>query len=369
MKVLRVSMGFPTESVPGSGLNCYYHSKHSRFETCIITTKKESQIIPLNKDVRYEEIRTSRNTIVKDGRGRLLVLFGMLQKALAQYFFFVRSRRILDEYKPDVVHVYTPIPICFGKYCKKKYGSTYVMSLHGSDIVRIRNNKYLVKLLNATDAVLSVADNMEATLRDVGVTVPIYHMGNGVDFDVFRNTHIERKKQFLQVGSFRWQKGKEYLIRAFAKFCEQYPDYSLILIGEGEDFDKIKSLSKELCIEDKVTFTGNISQAEIAEYLNESMAFVLSSVSEGFPKAIYEAMATGTPVIASNLEGFSDVIRDSGILVEPKDINALFRAMIEIISEENWKIRSDKSERYASEYSWQNVAKKLDGIYETVRAK
>ena len=198
-------------------------------------------------------------------------------------------------------------------YCRVRFGSKYVMSLHGTDAIRIKHGRAMRFLLRFPDVVVTVGESMRADLEGVKTKAPIECIGNGVDTAQFVNEKYRRKKQIIQVGSFRWQKGKQYLIEAFAKFHARHSDYRLVLVGDGPLRAEMEKLASQLGIRDSVDFLGVQDRQAIAEHLNHSIAFVLSSVSEGFPKVIYEAMATGTPVIATRVAGVESVIKDSGI--------------------------------------------------------
>lgn len=362
MRILRVTMGYPTKDVPGSGLNAYYHMAYSAEEDLIITGGKNSELIPCRHG-KVIQVPIKVNELGKVNSRHILSAKKNLDKVLSQYFFFRRARKYVDDFKPDVVHIYTPIPIFFGKYCRKKFGSLYVMSLHGTDAERISKEKAYKFMLQAPDIVLSVGEGMIEKLKNIKTKRPIICIGNGVDTDSFSNLHLKREKRLIQVGSFRWQKDKETLVKAFSRFANEFPEYRLVLVGDGEDREHIENLAKELNIYDRIDFAGIRSRDEIVQLLNTSEAFVLSSVSEGFPKVIYEAMAAGTPVLSTDIVNVGQVIKDSGIVVPVRDVDALYAGMKEIVDKDKWNDRSQKAALYAQEHTWQSVSDKLTAIY------
>lgn len=366
LKMLRVGVTYPNENLPGAGLHPYYHSMYSDYDETIIIAKQSGEKPQNREGVRLIELDLNNTALGKYQENIFARLFKMIRKYHEYNLYAKRARKYIDEVKPDIVHVYSPMPIKCGMYARKKYGSCIVMSLHGSDALRMGKVTFLGKyLLSIPDAVVVVGENMIETLpSDAKLHRPIECIGNGVDLQMFTNQHKLREKQFIHVGNLRWQKGQEYLIRGFAEFHSSHPDYKLIMIGEGEEREKLQALCATLGVQDAVQFKGTQGRQYIADELNKSKAFVLTSVSEGFPKVIIEAMAAGTPVISSDVGNVKAVLQDSGFIFPAKDSVAVCEAMEKVqVSDGVWQTLSNKAETYARQYSWVGVAKKLDDIY------
>lgn len=123
-------------------------------------------------------------------------------------------------------------------------------------------------------------------------------------------------------------KGYDLLIKAFASVATQNPNWTLIIIGEGEEKSQLKKLCIDYGVEEKVKFTGRLSQP--APILAQANIYVLASRYEGFPNALCEAMATGLPCIATRCQfGPEEIIEDgvNGILIEVDDEEALCKAL------------------------------------------
>lgn len=153
------------------------------------------------------------------------------------------------------------------------------------------------------------------------------------------------------------------MIDGFALFLKKYPDYKLVVIGEGPEQNTLQSKCDALGISDRVEFKGTQGREAIVQELNRSKAFVLTSVSEGFPKVIIEAMATGTPVISSDAGNIKKVVGNVGIIFPMKDNQEVCKAMEDIVTYGNWKELSRMSEEIGREYSWEKVVDKLERIY------
>lgn len=126
------------------------------------------------------------------------------------------------------------------------------------------------------------------------------------------------------------EKGIDYLLRAFAQLRQRVKS-KLIIIGEGESRYCLETMAKSLRIDEDVSFLGYKDNP--FKYLKQTDIFVLSSIREGFPNVILESYACEVPVVATRcVAGIEELIADSesGILVNPADVNSLYRAMIDL---------------------------------------
>jgi len=127
-------------------------------------------------------------------------------------------------------------------------------------------------------------------------------------------------------------KGLEYLILAAKKLKNKGLDWQFVIIGEGPERSKIENLIKKNNLENNMFLTGFISDA--FECLKAFNLFVLSSVKEGQPWTILEAMAAQMPIVATNIAGIPEMIENekSGLLVEPADADALANAIEKMLT-------------------------------------
>ncbi|MCX6813425.1 MAG: glycosyltransferase family 4 protein [Candidatus Azambacteria bacterium] len=134
------------------------------------------------------------------------------------------------------------------------------------------------------------------------------------------------------VANFYRNKGLKYLILAAQKLKNKGLDWQFVIIGEGPERSKIENLIKKNNLENNVFLTGFIPDA--SECLKTFNLFVLSSVKEGQPWVILEAMAAGVPIVATNIAGIPEMIENekSGLLVEPADPEALSLAIEKMLT-------------------------------------
>lgn len=139
----------------------------------------------------------------------------------------------------------------------------------------------------------------------------------------FKNSNINRD-YFLCVGRLEEQKAFHYAIKAFAKISKEYPEIRLKIVGIGKLENSLKSLTKELNIENKVDFEG--FQKNMISYYIGAKATLLTSLYEGFPNVLVESITLGTPIISFDCQsGPKEIIKqeENGYLVEYQNINQL----------------------------------------------
>lgn len=162
---------------------------------------------------------------------------------------------------------------------------------------------------------------------------------------------------FLYVGNRKSHKNVPNLLKAFAQ-ASLGPEVRLVLSGQA---DKVTAdLMRSLGLDKRVVFFGPVAEGELPRLYRGAVALVLPSLLEGFGLPPLEAMACGTPVIASSTSSIPEVVGDAGILLDPYDTDAWADAMRRMISDE--KLRAGMSARgleRARLFSWEKTAESV----------
>lgn len=173
------------------------------------------------------------------------------------------------------------------------------------------------------------------------------------------------KKVILASGRLHKFKQFDVLIRAFEQIKDEYPDWHLIILGDGEERVELSQMVIDLKMVDRVNLPGRVGN--MSDWYNRADIFVLSSIVEGFPNVLLEAMAYGVPCISFDCDtGPRDMIRNgiNGILVKPNEKElGLSKAINKLIVDE--KLRSNiasKSILLRDEYSVNNIIQKWNGL-------
>lgn len=175
----------------------------------------------------------------------------------------------------------------------------------------------------------------------------------------------------ISIGTLRINKGFNYLIEAFRKICESVPGASLLIIGNGPEEKHLKNQTKDLR---NVYFLGALKHHEIVNYLKAGDIFVLASIStpsdrEGTPTSIMEAMAAGLPIVATKVGGTSYLVKngENGLVVGEKDTDALARAIIRLIGDQNLREKMSRQNTLdIKEQDWPSIVAKVINIYKSV---
>jgi GalNAc-alpha-(1->4)-GalNAc-alpha-(1->3)-diNAcBac-PP-undecaprenol alpha-1,4-N-acetyl-D-galactosaminyltransferase len=177
---------------------------------------------------------------------------------------------------------------------------------------------------------------------------------------------FDRPKLVISVGRLAHQKGVDILLRAFSILANDFPQWTLAIIGDGPEGANLAALAEYLHLQQSVSFLGLVRDP--TKYMLTASLFVMSSRHEGFPNALLEAMSCGTPVISTNCpSGPSEIIRDGidGILVPTDDVEALAKAMRSLMADPELRQRLGKAatsirDRFAVEYVMNLWEKLLD---------
>lgn len=201
----------------------------------------------------------------------------------------------------------------------------------------------------------------------------VVHVPNGYDTDIFERVPTESARERLGIdgdtpvvfalGTLKPRKGFQHLMRAMTRVRDAEPDARLVIGGQGGMRDELESLAEELGIADRTDLLGYVESETLNDWMNAADLMVLPSYSESFGVVQLEAMACGTPVVATKNGGSEEVITsdDYGLLVEgPESHDELADAVLEAL-DRDWD--ADAIEAYANEFTWENVCEEIADLY------
>lgn len=176
-----------------------------------------------------------------------------------------------------------------------------------------------------------------------------------------------QSKDVLYVGRLVSNKGVDFLIKAFTKVQNRFPDARLHIAGDGPARDSLEKLAGEELPMGSYRFYGTVSSEVVRNLQDHSRIQCVPSVwPENSPIVVYEALTAGIPIVASNIGGIPDLVRQGkdGILVKPANDEALTEAMIALLSDDNKCLELSRSAyRHAQEFTMEQHAKDIKAIY------
>ncbi len=260
------------------------------------------------------------------------------------------ARKVLDEVKPDVVHIQSHIVIGRGlaREARKRgipiIATNHVMAENILDFTTLPPllDKVFVKLawddakrtLDMARAVTTptrkAADFLEATIELENV-IPV---SCGIDATKYTPDLEPRDaNRLVFVGRLTTEKQIDVVLRALAKL-DPALNVSLDIVGKGDQRRNLELLAHQLGLDDRVRFHGHTSDAELRAFLTHATAFVIASIAELQSIATMEAMASGLPVVAANAVALPHLVHDgeNGYLFEPGNVDDLVAKLTTVLT-------------------------------------
>lgn len=251
----------------------------------------------------------------------------------------------------------------------KLFKKKTIVHLHcGSQIDDIWNDKYQY-LFEHCDCGIVLSESLKNTVeRHIGKTDKLEVVYNPCPI-ISETTRYEKQNHVLFSGTLYEGKGYKDLIKAFARIADRYPDWKLVLAGNGEE-DQASSLSQELGIKNRVVLLGWVKGEAKHKAFSEASALCLPSYAEGFPMAVLDAWAYGLPVITTPVGGVPDVAieGENMLLFEPGDIDTLSEKLEVIIKDELLRDRlsSASLQLAATKFSLTSLTEEVASIYDKI---
>jgi glycosyltransferase involved in cell wall biosynthesis len=278
----------------------------------------------------------------------------------------------------DLLHCNSAYPSGYlGTTLKAWTNLPVVIRPHGDDILpqqRIcRHPKLAVRVkqtLCRANAIIAQGQFLRSAMLDMGIPDELIHViHNGVDLALF--SHGEpfphRRPYILALGNLFRRKGFDILLRAFAR--TRIPDFDLVIAGDGPELKALLATAGELGISPRVRFLRHVSGQEKINLLRSALFLVVPSRCEPFANVILEGLASGLPVVASDVGGNTELINPhrNGVLFPSENVEAL-AAAIQRLVDTPAELEKLKQGVPASvqRFDWADIAQQYLSVYQSV---
>ena len=309
------------------------------------------------------------------GKPRGIPASGSVARITLSFRLSRRVKEVLAEEQFDIVHVHEPLmpilPIQFLRFSESVNVGTFHAAKEGGNRLYSYTRTVLRRFFRKLDGKIAVSPAAE-------LLVSRYFAGyyniipNGIELARFTGDPCpipefrDGKDNVLFVGRMEKRKGLAYLLRAWPHVKRELPNTRLIVVGPGrrEGYERYVRKAE---LED-VVFTGGVSETELPRYYQTADVCCFPATgneSQGY--VLLEAMASGKPVVASNIEGYASVVTHGveGLLTLPKDSDAIALSLVHILADENMRRSMGESARLSADhYSWDRIARKVMSYYE-----
>lgn len=300
------------------------------------------------------------------------------------FWIYLEKRALINflsnqNIKFDLIHAHYTWPSgAIATEIKKEFSVPVVITEHTSSMfskaIDKKDNTF-IRAWMKSDAIIRVR-NDKFQFEKVGVNRnKIYYIPNGYDKKKF--VKVDQKllrgklglplntKIILSVGRLDKVKGYDYLIKSMKNLVDSKKDILCIIIGGGTIKDKLENQIEESKLENYVKLLGAKPYDEIPIWMNIADIFVMSSLNEGNPTVMFEALGMGLPFVGTKVGGIPDVMisEEYGLLCEPANPTSLAEK-IQIALEKEWD--QELIFRYAKQFTWDNIAKEILNVYELV---
>lgn len=327
---------------------------------------------------RYNAVSAGSN---EDTHVALPWLFGMV--------------RTLRRFKPDVIHVHTPLPIgVTGVVAAKLLGIPNIQTYHSyvpgfmqyldlRRLLKLDTGPRVVKdtwfswvftrlLYNRADLLLAPSRTLVGELCRHRLKPPARYQTNGIDLAEFTpKADYAPTRRIVHIGRLGYEKNADIVVRAFAIFSAGHPGWTLHILGEGPARPYLEKLAGELGVGASVEWSGFIGRPMLAETYRSADIFATASTIETQGIVVLEAMASGTPVVGADALAVPEMAHDGrdGIIVPPYDAQAMAEAFAHLADDDALRERLGRTAvNSVREHLLADAVDRLEGVYEAVAA-
>jgi len=363
MKILRISSDLYPHVVGGIGLHAHLLSEKQVKDGHDVTL---FTCLPENSTVKQPSVPY---TIINFGRK--LQLFG---NTFCLNMFWKLFR---DRYHYDVIdaHSHLFISTNLAAVVRRLGSSPLVITNHGlrSQAVPAWFQEIYLKTIgrftfNSADRIITFTEWEKEELIAVGVKPEkIVIIPNGVDTEKFHPIVSPEPHPFtiIWVGRLAAGKGLKYAILGFEKFLESVPSALMYVIGDGPYLDAAREYVEGKKLNESIIFTGRIENDEMISYYSRSSIYLMTSMSEGMPRTLLEAMACGLPVVCTDIPQLVPIIEAGGVVIQKKYVAGVAEILGVLYADKEWCLeRGKKGREYVERIlSFSSMERKTGKLY------
>ena len=340
---------------------------------------------------RYRDQPSHEDAVV---RVPSLLAMGEKREFRLANIFLARIRKQVRAFRPDVIHLHHPfwlgslglfmarqlrIPAIYTYHTRLEHYAHFV-PLPGMLFRNLISHALIKRFANRCDGVIVPTYSTEEYLRMIGVTTPTFVQPTGIEYERFqavkpadvetlrKKLALSNEKVFISVARLSNEKNIDFMIEAIDRLRQESDvPFRFLMIGDGHQRDRLQKKIDSLELGSHFTLVGAVQPEEMALWYNLGDAFLFASKSETQGMVILEAMSAGLPVVAVRSSGIEDVVRDGLNGYKTPENQARWIEKAQRLLEDD-KLRtelSDKARAFAEDYSIEQFARDVRGIYAT----
>lgn len=325
----------------------------------------DSEIYPLERQgLKVLRLRFENKAL--PAAGSRYFWFAWAFKRVQQLLFSIDAARAGREEQFDVLHIHSPVLwlVTFLVPISKK---NIYLSFHGSDLPKVLRSWLFQLLLSRVGTFCVTSKEFKCDLEQKYPTKRIEHVGNGVNSRYFvagGHTPTERAKTILAVGRLSWLKNFELLLSSFRQIADEFDDWNLVIVGEGERRKPLETLIETLGLGGRVELRGALSRGELAKVYRDARLIAVSSSTEALPKVLLEGMCAGLIPVVTDVGDCASVVEGYGVVATSMTPHEFSRALIAAIDLSDAPgIYNAISAHAAGMYDWDAFRSRYDSVY------
>jgi len=291
--------------------------------------------------------------------------------------------RVGRERRARILHVHGYAAADFGRLAARRLGAALVLHEHFADPRMPAYQGVADRLLSGlTDRAIAVsASTRDFLIRQRHVPAGrVRLIWNGAPLDEFAPVAPDVARSARRslgvaddallvgtIGRLNEQKGHRYLVEAAAALLPSRPKAHLVIVGDGDQMDALKTQAASLGLASRITFAGH--RADVPALLGAIDVFAISSTYEGTPLALFEAMAAGKAIVSTAVDGCREVLEDgvTALLVPPRDSPALAAALGRVVDDATLRRSlADNARKASTRYDIRTCVAGMEALYDEV---